>query len=56
MSVVVVVRGSLLFPSTGWLGLMTPGSNTNVGSRVDNVDCDGDDGRGVRSLGRLWLP
>lgn len=55
MSVVVVVMGSL-FPSTGWLGLMTPGSNTNVGSRVDNAVCDGDDGRGVKSLGRLWLP
>lgn len=53
MSVVEVVTGSLL-SSTGWLGLMTPGSNTKVGSRVDNADLEGDDGSGGKSSGGLW--
>lgn len=41
----------------GWLGLITPGSNTKVGSRVDKADRDAeaDDGSGGRSSGALWL-
>ena len=50
-SVVIVVS---LSSGMGWLGLMTPGSNTKVGSRVDNADRDGDDGRGGKSSGGLW--